>query len=125
MKNQLVTNQIEISVLANQAFINGDIAFLQERGIPPMAWSPLAGGMLFAGGNPNLTATLQAKADDAGVDIGAVAVGWLLAHPSKILPVLGTNNLERISHISDALKLDIDRKDWFEIYESANGTEVP
>ena len=125
MENQLVTNQIEISVLANQAFINGDIAFLQERGIPPMAWSPLAGGMLFAGGNPNLIATLQAKADDAGVDIGAVAVGWLLAHPSKILPVLGTNNLERISHISDALKLDMDRTEWFEIYEAANGTEVP
>ena len=90
-----------------------------------MAWSPLAGGMLFAGGNPNLIATLQAKADDAGVDIGAVAVSWLLAHPAKILPVLGTNNLERISHISDALKLDMDRTDWFEIYESANGTEVP
>ena len=46
-------------------------------------------------------------------------------HPAKILPVLGTNNLERISHISDALKLDMDRTDWFEIYESANGTEVP
>ena len=125
MENQLVTNQIEISVLANQAFINGDIAFLQERGIPPMAWSPLAGGMLFAGGNPNLIATLLAKADDAGVDIGAVAVSWLLAHPAKILPVLGTNNLKRISHISDALKLDMNRTDWFEIYESANGTEVP
>ena len=125
MENQLVTNQIEISVLANQAFINGDIAFLQERGIPPMAWSPLAGGMLFAGGNPNLTATLQAKADDAGVDIGAVAVGWLLAHPAKILPVLGTNNLERIRHIADALKLNMGRTDWFEIYEAANGIEVP
>ena len=98
---------------------------MQERGIPPMAWSPLAGGMLFAGGNPNLTATLQAKADDAGVDIGAVAVGWLLAHPAKILPVLGTNNLKRIRHIADALKLNMDRTDWFEIYEAANGIEVP
>ncbi|GIR78462.1 MAG: aryl-alcohol dehydrogenase [Alphaproteobacteria bacterium] len=124
MENQLVTNQIEISVLANQAFINGDIAFLQER-----ASHQWPGHLLLADvicrGNPNLIATLQAKADDAGVDIGAVAVGWLLAHPAKILPVLGTNNLERISHISDALKLDMDRTDWFEIYESANGTEVP
>ena len=42
MQNQLLTNQIEISVLTNQAFTNGDIAFLQERGIPPMAWSPMA-----------------------------------------------------------------------------------
>ena len=81
--------------------------------------------MLFEGGNPNLTATLQAKADDSGVDIGAVAVGWLLAHPAKILPVLGTNNLERIRHIADALKLNMDRTEWFEIYEAANGIEVP
>ena len=35
-----------------------------------MAWSPLAGGLLFAGNNPNLTATLQTKADEVGVDIG-------------------------------------------------------
>lgn len=125
MQHQLVTNQIEISVQANQAFTNGDISFLQERGIPPMAWSPLAGGLLFAGNNPNLTATLQAKADEAGVDIGAVAVSWLLAHPAKILPVLGTNNLKRIRHIADALKLNMDRTDWFEIYEAANGVEVP
>ena len=125
MQNQLVTNQIEISVLTNQAFTNGDIAFLQERGIPPMAWSPLAGGMLFSGGNTHLNATLKAKANNAGVDIGAVAVAWLLAHPAQIMPVLGTNNLERIRHISDALKLNMNRTDWFEIYESANGVEVP
>ena len=125
MQNQLVTNQIEISVLTNQAFTNGDIAFLQERGIPPMAWSPLAGGMLFSGGNTHLNAKLQAKANNAGVDIGAVAVAWLLAHPAQIMPVLGTNNLERIRHISDALKLNMNRTDWFEIYESANGVEVP
>ena len=48
MKHKIVTNQIEISVLANQAFTNGDIAFLQEQEIRPMAWSPLAGGALFS-----------------------------------------------------------------------------
>ena len=125
MENQLVTNQIEISVLANQAFTNGDISFLQERGIPPMAWSPLAGGLLFAGDNPKLTATLQAKADEAAAAALALIRSILHLQLQKILPVLGTNNLERISHISDALKLDMDRTDWFEIYESANGTEVP
>jgi predicted oxidoreductase len=125
MKNQLATNQIEISVLANEAFTNGDIAFLQERGIPPMAWSPLAGGMLFSEENLQLSALLKGKADDAGVDIGAVAVAWLLAHPAQIMPVLGTNNLERIRHITDALKLNMDRTEWFEIYQAANGVEVP
>ena len=125
MANKLTTNQIEISVLANQAFTNGDIAFLQEGGIPPMAWSPLAGGALFAGNTPELTAVLQAKANEAGVDITAVAVAWLLAHPARIMPVLGTNNPARISQISDALKVEMDRQSWFEIYQAANRTEVP
>ena len=125
MANKLTTNQIEISVLANQAFTNGDIAFLQEGGIPPMAWSPLAGGALFAGNTPELTAVLQAKANEAGVDITAVAVAWLLAHPARIMPVLGTNNPARISQISDALKVEMDRQSWFQIYQAANRTEVP
>ena len=41
------------------------------------------------------------------------------------MPVLGTNNLARIAQISDATKVTIDRQSWFEIYEAANGREVP
>ena len=125
MSNHLVTNQIEISVLANQAFTNGDIAFLQQHGIAPMAWSPLAGGALFSSEYPRLTAALAAKAEQSDVDISAVAIAWILAHPARIMPVLGTNNIQRIAEISDALKVDMDRQSWFEIYEAANGVEVP
>lgn len=125
MDHKLITNQIEISVLANQPFTNGDIAFLQERGIAPMAWSPLAGGALFGQNNPVLTKVLAAKAAEADVDISAVAVAWLLAHPARIMPVMGTNNLDRIRRISDAMKVSVDRQSWFEIYQAANGHEVP
>lgn len=125
MSNHLVTNQIEISVLANQSFTNGDIAFLQQHGIAPMAWSPLAGGALFTSEYPRLTSALAAKAEQSDVDISAVAIAWLLAHPARIMPVLGTNNIQRIAAISDALKVDMDRQSWFEIYEAANGVEVP
>jgi predicted oxidoreductase len=51
-------------------------------------------------------------------------VAFLLAHPAGILPVLGTNNLSRIATISDALKVRLDRQDWFELYEAALGREV-
>jgi len=125
MKNKLATNQIEISVLANQGFTNGDIAFLQEQGIAPMAWSPLAGGRLFSQDSKELVSVLKAKAEQADTDIAAVATAWLLAHPARIMPVLGTNNLDRIARISDALKLKLDRQSWFEIYQAANGCEVP
>ena len=125
MSQPLVTNQIEISVVANQAFINGDIAYLQERQIAPMAWSPLAGGALFDGSRPALLAALTRMAEAHEVDATAVAVAWLMAHPARIMPVMGTNNLDRIRRISDALKVKMDRQSWFEIYEVANGYEVP
>ena len=125
MSQPLVTNQIEISVVANQAFINGDVAYLQERQIAPMAWSPLAGGALFDGSRPALLAALTQMAEVYEVDATAVAVAWLMAHPARIMPVMGTNNLDRIRRISDALKVKMDRQSWFEIYEAANGHEVP
>ena len=125
MKNTLVTNQIELSVLAHQSFTYGDVAFHQKNATPMMAWSPLAGGNLFNGQNDAVTAALDAIARDRGVDVSAVAVAWLLAHPSKILPVMGTNNLSRISRLSDACDVKLDRQEWYEIYTAALGHEVP
>ncbi len=40
MTEELVTNQIEISLAETSAFTNGDLAYLQERALPVMAWSP-------------------------------------------------------------------------------------
>jgi predicted oxidoreductase len=47
-----------------------------------------------------------------------------LRHPARILPVLGTNSLPRIAAISDALKVQVDRVTWFELYSLALGHEV-
>lgn len=121
MQTPLVTNQIEISVLETGAFTNGDLAFLQERDVPAMAWSPLAGGALFSGDNPKLLALLGTIGDG---DSAAAAVAWLLAHPARILPVLGTNNLSRIQALDAACGIAMERETWFEIYEAANGCEV-
>ncbi len=87
-----------MSLGARAAFTNGDLAFLQQRGMIPMAWSPLAGGHLLA----------EAAAPPAGV-----------------LPVLGTNSLPRIARISEALRVPMDRQTWFELYTLAQGHEVP
>jgi predicted oxidoreductase len=58
------------------------------------------------------------------VDRAAVAVAFLLAHPAGILPILGTNNLERIKKINDVNRVEIDRVVWFRLYEAALGHEV-
>lgn len=126
MKHKLATNQIEVSLLANEAMSNGDMAFLQEFRVNPMAWSPLGGGALF-GQSPaaqRVMPRLQQIADHQGVDATAVALAWLLAHPAGIFPVIGSNNPDRIKASADALKVALSREDWFELLELARGHEV-
>jgi predicted oxidoreductase len=124
MSTRLVTNQIEISLSAHESLTNGDLAFLQRMGVPVMAWSPLGGGSLMAGGNPALAVMLRELADAAGVAPSAVAVAWLLAHPAQILPVMGTNRLDRIAALSEAMRVPMDRPTWFRLYTAALGREV-
>ncbi|MDO5642479.1 MAG: aldo/keto reductase [Paracoccus sp. (in: a-proteobacteria)] len=125
MSQPLCVNQIELSLGAPAPFLNGELAFIQRQGMLPMAWSPLAGGALFAGARPELVATLREMAAAKGCDLAALAVAWLLAHPSGILPVMGTNNLDRIASLSDAARISLEREEWFVLYQAALGHEVP
>lgn len=123
MKTKLATNQIEISLAEIAPFTNGDLAFHQKEATPLMAWSPLGGGSLMTS-DTALTQRMDQIAAQQGVDRAAVAIAFLLRHPAQILPVMGTNTLERIHTISDALKVEIDRPTWFQLYEAALGREV-
>lgn len=131
MRTPLVTNQIELGLLARSAFTDGQLAFLQQHRVRPMAWSPLGGGALMAQGDAaspavqRLQPALQRIAAEHGVMTDAVALAWLLAHPAGILPVIGTNRIERIQRVNDAFKVRIDRQTWFELWTLAEGHEVP
>ncbi len=124
MSNPLVTNQIEISLGEISPFTNGDLAFHQRLGTRLMAWSPLGGGSLISA-EGTLGNVMDEIAAGYGVDRSAVAIAFLLAHPAQLMPVMGTNNPDRIARISDALKVKLDRETWFRLYEAALGTEVP
>lgn len=124
MTHRLATNQIEISLKEIAPFTNGDLAFHQRLGTRLMAWSPLGGGSLISE-TGKLGTVMDEIAGDFSVERSAVAVAFLLAHPAKLLPVMGTNNLNRISGLSDAFKVVLDRENWFRLYEAALGQEVP
>ena len=123
MKTPLVVNQIEMSLGEINPFTNGDLSFHQRQERAVMAWSPLGGGSLMSN-DGKIGAVMDEIAAEFDVDRAAVAVAFLLAHPAKILPVMGTNNLERIGKISDALKVTLDRVNWYRLYEAALGQEV-
>lgn len=127
MQTPLTVNQVEVSLLTQDIFTNGDLAFNRRKGLATMAWSPLAGGALFGDSiaAQRLRPLLHALADTAGVGTDAVALAWLLAHPAGILPVVGTNNESRVRALSDCFKVRLDRQDWFALYAAASGKDVP
>jgi predicted oxidoreductase len=131
MKHKLQTNQLELSLLHTTPFSNGQLAHAQQHGMPVMAWSPLGGGRLHAQAHTAGTAAarlapkLAQLAQASGTDTTAVAMAWLMHHPVQVLPVMGSNQLDRIGRFAEAARVPMDRQTWYELYELANGHEVP
>jgi predicted oxidoreductase len=125
----LVTDQVEISVLNLEHFEDGTIDFCQKEGIVPMAWSPLGGGCLFSGedGRARRVRTVLHEIGDSfgGASIDQVALAWLLHHPSRIIPVLGTGRIDRVRQSIQAESLSLSREQWFKIWSASTGSEVP
>ncbi|QIZ75643.1 aldo/keto reductase [Ferrimonas lipolytica] len=125
----LVTNQIQISPLQMAPLHDGTLDFMQQQRISPMAWSCLGGGRLFSPQDPQarrIRAELQAIAAEVNAQsIDQVLYAWVLALPSTPLPILGTGKIERIESALAAFQIELTREQWFRIWVSASGHNVP
>ena len=124
----LVTNQIELSVLHLDPLHDGTLDQLQQWRVPPMAWSPVAGGRLFDPANERarrVRGALAAVGQELGASVDQVALAWLLRHPARVLPVMGTGKIERLREAAAAENVMLDRQQWFAIWEASAGHEVP
>jgi predicted oxidoreductase len=128
----LVVNQIEIHPGKLDVFTDGTLDQCLERGITPLAWSPVCGGMFAEGWQPEefrddrehlqgLVDTLDAVADDHGVAREIVTLAWLMKHPSGIIPIVGTTDPERIRGWTAADDLELTREEWYRILTAARG----
>lgn len=125
----VVTNQIEHSVLETSALYDGRLDHAQRLRYAPMIWSPLGGGALFTGEGKREDRVRKALAKAANAhgtdDISAVAIAWLLRHPARLVPVLGTMKPQRLAQLAKALDIELDRQHWFAILEASEGRPVP
>ena len=129
MDQPLVTNQIEFSLLHMDPIYDGTADQCQRLRILPMAWSPLAKGLLMDKTDP-AAARLHAKAAELsakyhGATLDQLAYAWIMAHPSCPLPIIGSNKLERIKAVADAAEIKLDREDWYGLWVAAKGHGVP
>ena len=117
----LVTNQIELSLVAVEPFFNGDVDTLMEFESAPMAWSPLAGGELL-----KQKEKFEAIAARQNQTFSQMAISWLLLHPSKIFPVLGTTKQERLKEMAKVVSMpSMDKDTWFELLKISRGFDIP
>jgi predicted oxidoreductase len=116
----LVTNQLELSLLATEPMRDGTLDQLQELRRSAMAWSPLAGGRLMSSeAPPALSAVLARLAAQYGVEPSAIGIAWLLRLPAPVVPVLGTIDPARLKQAARAATITLDRQDWYELYGAA------
>ncbi|WP_234327619.1 aldo/keto reductase [Streptomyces sp. NRRL F-2664] len=143
----LVANQLEMSlyqrdwveagVLVNtpaaaaNGFPYGTLEHCRDHGIRLQAWGALAQGR-FTGRQqtPAERATADLLAELArrkGTTPETVLLWWLIRHPSRIAPVIGTARPDRIRACRDAAvrEPDLTHEEWYELWVTARGVPLP
>ena len=124
---KLATNQVEFSPLHTAPMFDQTFDGMQDLGVAPMIWSPLAGGRLFNGGEEhadNLRLVIKGIADDLGQPFASVVFAWIMQLPSRPLPLTGTGRIEAIKVAVAGTRFSLSRSDWYSILRAARGHEV-
>ncbi len=125
----LIVNQVEVSLAALSCLDDGTLDQCIAERITPMAWSPLAKGLLLEPARDERTQKLQtllAKlALEKGVTLAAIALAWLLKHPSRMQPIIGSLNPDRIREAVLADSVELSRGEWYSLLTAARGTPLP
>jgi predicted oxidoreductase len=147
LSEPLVVNQVEMNLL-HHGFVEVSISFNQNsqrypdgwegtmeycrlKNVSLQAWSPLAQGILTGNldGQPNnikqTAALVQECARRHETTAEAILLAWLLKHPAKIQPVLGTSRPDRLRACARALSVSLSREEWYSLFAAARGAPMP
>jgi len=116
-------NQINLSLTHLDHMFDGTLEYMQAKDILPMAYSPL--GSYFNEENGKIKKVVDKLKNKYSCTDYQILISWLLKHPSKVYPVIGTTKSDRIKSTLESLKIEIDLIDWFEILEASVGKRVP
>lgn len=145
LNHKIIINQLQLSVTNTGMMDSGlnvnmkinpsidrdgsILEYCRLKDITMQAWSPFQHGM-FEGAFldndkfPEINKKINAIAAIKGVTNSAIVVAWILRHPAKIQPVVGTTNVKRLKDICTASQIELTRQEWYEIYLAA-GNKLP
>ena len=141
--NQLELSLLHLHLIEEGVIVNQDQPSWSVRGggtleycrlndITIQAWSPLARGRI-TGSAPDssdpriskLSALVQLLAKEKHVSPEAILIAWILRHPAKIQPIIGTTNPERIKSSCEADQVELTREEWYALFTAGRGAKVP
>lgn len=124
----LATNQPEFSALHLGPLVDGQFDQAMRMGMAVLAWSPLGGGRIAAPTSPRedaVAAALDRVAAAQGVSRTTAAFAWVMAHPARPIPIIGSQNAARIREAASATTVRWTRTDWYEVLIAARGEDLP
>ena len=140
VKQPLVANQLQLSItnanmisnginvnMENDSAVNRDgsvLDYCRLNDITIQPWSPFQYGFfegVFLGNDkfPELNQRINEIADKYEVSNTTIAIAWLLRHPAKMQPVIGTMNIGRLKDCCKASEIQLTREEWYSIYLAA------
>lgn len=145
LNQKIIINQLQFGVMhtgiveaginvnmKNEASINRDdsvLDFCRLHDITIQPWSPFQYGFfegVFLDNDkfPELNKVVNKIAEDREVENTTIAIAWILRHPARMQPIVGTTNIDRLKSICKASKVELTRQEWYEIYRAA-GNKLP
>jgi len=141
----IVANQLQLS-LTNTGMIDsginvnmeidrsinrdgGILEYCRLHDITIQPWSPFQYGFfegVFLDNDkfPELNLAVDSLAEEKGVANTAIAIAWLLRHPARMQPIIGTTSAERVRDIAQASGVEMTRQEWYALYLAA-GNALP
>jgi predicted oxidoreductase len=126
LRAPIVTNHIELNLLNTTALDNGQLDYIKQRYMRPLAAAPLAGGRIENGTDEAAVRVhykLEGLSKKYNAHIESIAVAWLVKLGA--LPLIGTTSEQRIKNIVNAFDVNLDRQDWYELYYASKGKAAP
>ena len=127
LPGEIISQQLQYSALHLDPLFDGTFDQCMQHQQTLLVWSPLAGGRL---GDPStmpdgLVSVLQTLAEREGVDLPTIGLAFVLAHPARPVALLGSLNLERLTLAQQALRVQLDRADVYQVIQAAVGGSLP
>ena len=119
-------HQVEISVTNLNAFDNGVLDQCQLENIEAQSWSPMGNGIFTekTEQNKRILSEAESLSKTYECSVNQVLLAFLYAHPSQIVPVIGTTKFERIQEAKKAMEIELTREDFYKLWTASTGKEV-